>query len=420
MNERHSTLAPFFCCLATAAALTAGTALLLYTGEGFLKTAGILLGISFGALAAGLWAGDESSRSTRPRLIVLIAIFLIATVFAARWSVSDALRATSMGGGLAVLIVLALPAYAAGAALASIARHHPPRNVVVQCLAGAAVGCALATVFLIPRLDAWGVYFAAASLLLPSAAIPMSGGTSKTKESGGLMRDRVVIITGVGAAGQLGFAIARAFAAADARLIIAGLTDDVRGLADQLGPRDRVAGIRADLTTDAGVSAVVDAARSMGRCDALINVAGGLTVIDTIEDTTQDKFRREMSINAETTLLMSRAALPLLRESRGSIVNFTSPAAGADATARLGAYSAAKAAVISITRSLALEEIANGVRVNAIAPGMIDTDQNRASSPEGTKYVTREEVADAVLFLVSDAARGISGEVIHVAGETLA
>jgi 3-oxoacyl-[acyl-carrier protein] reductase/2-deoxy-D-gluconate 3-dehydrogenase len=193
----------------------------------------------------------------------------------------------------------------------------------------------------------------------------------------------------------------------------------VRGLADQLGERSNVVGIAADLTTDDGVKRVVDAARAMGRVDALINVAGGLTVIDTIEDTTQQKFRREMSINAETALLMSRASLPLLRETRGAIVNFASPA-GEHASAKLGAYSAAKAAVIALTRSLALEELDHGVRVNAVAPGMIDTEQNRASAPADQKYVSREEIADVVMFLASEASRGISGEVVHVAGKTLA
>jgi NAD(P)-dependent dehydrogenase (short-subunit alcohol dehydrogenase family) len=126
-----------------------------------------------------------------------------------------------------------------------------------------------------------------------------------------------------------------------------------------------------------------------------------------------------MSINAETVLNMSRACLPLLRESRGAIVNFASPA-GERAVATLGAYSAAKAAVIALTRSLALEELAAGVRVNAIAPGMIDTDQNRASAGPDAKFVSREDVSNVVLFLVSDASKGITGQTIHVPGETLA
>jgi NAD(P)-dependent dehydrogenase (short-subunit alcohol dehydrogenase family) len=87
--------------------------------------------------------------------------------------------------------------------------------------------------------------------------------------------------------------------------------------------------------------------------------------------------------------------------------------------AKLGAYSAAKASVIALTRALALEEKANGVRVNAIAPGFMDTAQNRQSAGDDAVFVTRQDVASAVLFLASREARGISGELIHVLGPTL-
>jgi NAD(P)-dependent dehydrogenase (short-subunit alcohol dehydrogenase family) len=125
--------------------------------------------------------------------------------------------------------------------------------------------------------------------------------------------------------------------------------------------------------------------------------------------------------NTRTTFLMSRAALPLLRERRGAIVNFASPTA-IRAVANLGAYSAAKAGVAALTRAMAAEEAANGVRVNAVAPGMIDTEQNRAAvgDPAAVKWVTREEVANVVLFLASDASSGISGETIQVLGEGVA
>ena len=118
---------------------------------------------------------------------------------------------------------------------------------------------------------------------------------------------------------------------------------------------------------------------------------------------------------------MTRAALPLLRASRGAIINFAAPA-GLRAQARLGAYSAAKAAVVALTRALALEEKDAGVRANALAPGMIDTEQNRAAvaDPHSVKWVSRDQIADVVLFLASDAASGITGETIHVLGEGIA
>jgi NAD(P)-dependent dehydrogenase (short-subunit alcohol dehydrogenase family) len=74
-----------------------------------------------------------------------------------------------------------------------------------------------------------------------------------------------------------------------------------------------------------------------------------------------------------------------------------------------------------MTRAMALEERANDVRINAIAPGMVDTAQNReaADDPQSMKFVTREEIAEVVVFLASDAASGISGETIHVLGKDL-
>jgi hypothetical protein len=280
--QRGGILSPFFTGVASTAAGTAGVALLLYNGQGLLRTAGLLIGITIGALAAGVWAGDDSSRSTRPRITAVIAALLVAAVFAALWDVSIQLRDAFYGGSLAVLFVLALPAYAAGSAIGSLQRHIGGRRVSLQVLAGAAAGIALCTIFLIPRLEAWSVFFAAAVLLLPSAAMPAARDPQSGSEEGGVMQDRVAIVTGVGGTGQLGFAIAQRLAGAGARVVVTGMSEDIRSTAQLLGDRERVTGVRADLTREEDVEAVMDAARSFGRLDALVNVAGGLTVIDAI------------------------------------------------------------------------------------------------------------------------------------------
>jgi NAD(P)-dependent dehydrogenase (short-subunit alcohol dehydrogenase family) len=164
---------------------------------------------------------------------------------------------------------------------------------------------------------------------------------------------------------------------------------------------------------------VVAVARDrFGRLDSLINVAGGLTVMGSISDTTPEEWQRELQRNAETALRMTRAALPLLRESRGAIVNFASPAA-LKAVRELGAYSAAKAAVVALTRATALEEKEHGVRANAIAPGMVDTEQNREQAGEGAAFVSRDDIAAVALFLASPDSRGVSGETVHVLGPGL-
>jgi NAD(P)-dependent dehydrogenase (short-subunit alcohol dehydrogenase family) len=235
------------------------------------------------------------------------------------------------------------------------------------------------------------------------------------------IRDRAVIVTGVSERGQVGFAVAERFLREGARVIITARRDSVVKLAEELSGLGDVMPVIADLTRDEDVDRLVGTARErFGRLDALVNVAGGLSVIRPLSETAVEEWEGEMRRNAGTVLRVTNAALPLLRESGGAVVNFASPA-GIRAVKTLGAYSAAKAAVVAMTRALALEERIHDVRINAIAPGMIDTQQNRESvdDPAAAKFVSRAEIADVVLFLASDASSGISGETVHVMGEGL-
>jgi NAD(P)-dependent dehydrogenase (short-subunit alcohol dehydrogenase family) len=230
-----------------------------------------------------------------------------------------------------------------------------------------------------------------------------------------------VIVSGVSDRGQVGFAVAERFLREGARVIITARRESVVTLAQELSGLGDVTPVIADLSRDDDVGRLVATARErFGRLDALVNVAGGLSVMKPLSETAVEEWEGEMRRNAETVLRLTNAALPLLRESGGAVVNFASPA-GIRAVKTLGAYSAAKAAVVAMTRALALEERTHDVRINAIAPGMVDTRQNRESAddPESARFVTREEIAEVVLFLASDASSGISGETIHVMGEGL-
>jgi 3-oxoacyl-[acyl-carrier protein] reductase len=411
------------------ATTAAGTALLLYTGQGFLRAVGLLISSTIMAVAAGIWAGSPDPAahapgppSTRARWYGLLLALLAGGVFAAIWQTRAPLREMGFGGALAVLFILALPAYAAGALLAGVhtREQHGSQGdaggIAATSLAGAALGVLLATTVLIQNLEPWGIYYGAAGLL---ALVSMVERGARAEGSGG-MTDHVALITGVGRSGQLGFAIAQRFVEAGARVVITDLRPEVEELARELGPESGAAGVRADLTSDDDVQRLVDAVHArFGRLDVLVNAAGGLTVARSLADTTADEWRSELQRNAETVLRVSRAALPLLRASRGAIINFASPA-GVRAVAGLGAYSAAKAAVIALTRALALEELPHGVRVNAIAPGMVDTEANRQDAGDDGVFVPRGDVANVVLFLAGDGARGVSGETIHVLGPTLA
>jgi NAD(P)-dependent dehydrogenase (short-subunit alcohol dehydrogenase family) len=231
----------------------------------------------------------------------------------------------------------------------------------------------------------------------------------------------VVLITGVGDRGQLGFALAEYFLHRGARVAITARTPRVGAFADELGRLGEVIAEPGDLTSEDDAARIVRTTiEHFGRIDALVNAAGGLSISKPIANTDPEEWTGEIVRNAETALVITRAALPALRDSRGAIVYFASPA-GLRARPGLGAYSAAKAAVIALTRALAVEEKENGVRVNAIAPGLIDTEQNRATAadPATTTFVPREDVAGVAWFLTTEAARSVTGEVVSVLGKTI-
>ncbi|MBX6363559.1 MAG: SDR family oxidoreductase [Gemmatimonadetes bacterium] len=408
-------------------AVVVGAALLLYAAGGFLTTAGFLIAATLGALAAGLWAGgpdagDDAGMLARRRWTIAIASLLAAALYAPFWSASATLRGSGLGRVVAVLLLLAEPAYAIGGLLVILGLRPGARGgAAVPAVLGAALGTLAGSALLVPKAEAGAV-------LAGTAGVLALAGLWETRARGaeerrGPMRGRVAVVTGVGARGQVGYAVAEALLAAGARVVVAGhgeaIEEHGRTLAERGG---EVAAVRADLTEPEGAMAVIGVARqAFGRLDLLVNVAGGLGVTKPLGETTAEEWDRELDRNAKTAFLVSRAALPLLRESRGAIVNFASPA-GVRAQASLGAYSAAKAAVVALTRAMALEEAVHGVRVNAIAPGLIDTEQNRAAvrDPERTKWVTRQQIVDVVLFLASPQASGITGETIHVLGEGVA
>ena len=128
---------------------------------------------------------------------------------------------------------------------------------------------------------------------------------------------------------------------------------------------------------------------------------------------------RLFRINALTAINTCKAALPHLRSPGGSIVNVGAAAAGR-AGAGMGPYAASKATVLRLTESLADELKGKGIRVNAISPTTLDTPANRAAMPKGDpgKWASLEEFAQTALFLASDAASGVTGSDVRLAGRT--
>ena len=228
-------------------------------------------------------------------------------------------------------------------------------------------------------------------------------------------RDRVVLVTGVGRVGQIGNAVALAFGRAGAKLVVADL--NAVGVAER-AREFAAAGIEArpcagDLTLpDIAALAVETAQRAFGRLDVVVNLAGGLTTYGPIERTGVHDFDREIAINLKTTFLVSQAAVEALAATRGAIVNVASIAV-LEPQAPMAAYVAAKAGIAGFTRSLALELGGRGIRVNAVAPGMVRTGDNVAAVGAAAAYVELSAIADGVLSL-ADPAATTTGEILPI------
>lgn len=233
--------------------------------------------------------------------------------------------------------------------------------------------------------------------------------------------DQVVIVTG--AAGNLGQAVARAFAAGGARLALAvrRREDAVAAFGNDLPEGDSCLYITGDLADENSVEAMVgQIAEKFGRIDVLVNTAGGIKAGTPLHETPVDVWDFMLSLNARTVFLMSRAVIPhMLSERRGRIISVAARAA-LKGTAKHGPYNASKMVVIRLTETMAAELRHQGITANCIMPGTIDTPANRAETPDAdfTKWLQPESLANVILFLASDYAADVNGAAIPVYGRS--
>lgn len=231
-----------------------------------------------------------------------------------------------------------------------------------------------------------------------------------------MLAGRIALVTG--AAGNLGRAVAAAFGSAGAALVLLGHDDASLRSAYGGGDARRML-VTADLTDAGSVAAAVQSALArFGRIDALCNLAGGFEMGPPVHETPDDLWDRMLDLNARSVLHTARAVVPGMLAARyGKIVNVAATAALAG-KANMGAYAAAKSAVIRLTESMSAELRDNGINVNCVLPSIIDTPQNRAAMPKADpgRWVSPQALAEVVLFLASEKSSAIHGAAIPVTG----
>jgi NAD(P)-dependent dehydrogenase (short-subunit alcohol dehydrogenase family) len=230
---------------------------------------------------------------------------------------------------------------------------------------------------------------------------------------------KIIVLTGAGRAGQVADLLARALAKSGASLVLFGRTkSEVDERASELRARGTaVAAFACDLTdAEATTKAARAAAEQVGGAiHALVNLAGGFGLSGALADSNVEVFHQQIAINLTTAYVATRAFLPFVRKTKGSVVFVSSAAAlPGGKVAGLSAYAAAKSGVIMLMRAVASEESANGVRANALAPNAIRTATNVAAMGADAKYVEPDDLANVVAFLCSDDSRAVTGQVISL------
>ena len=235
------------------------------------------------------------------------------------------------------------------------------------------------------------------------------------------------LITGTGSERGIGFAAARALQQQGASIFLTSLSPRVQERARELNAD----GATADLTIPDEVSVLIaTAVEKLGGLDGIVNNAGMTSVIDnaagefgSIDTISLPNWRNSFARNVESAFLVTQAALPFLRQQpNGRIVMVSSTTGTVNATHSDVAYAASKASLVGMVRALAIDEAANEITVNAVAPGWIQTDSQTDSearhglaTPMG-RSGTPEEVASAIAWLCSSEASYITGQMIVIDG----
>jgi NAD(P)-dependent dehydrogenase (short-subunit alcohol dehydrogenase family) len=228
--------------------------------------------------------------------------------------------------------------------------------------------------------------------------------------------NEAVIVTG--AAGNLGRAVARAFAARGANLF---LVDQRRDLLEQAfrAEDERQAFGATDLLDQSQTDRVAkQAIERFGRVDVLCNLTGGFRMGEAVHETSDATWSFLVDVNARTLLGAVRAVVPHMIEAGGGRIVNVGAYSAQRGVGEMGAYCAAKSAVIRLTEAMSAELRDKGVNVNCVLPSTLDTPENRTAMPgaDPARWVPLDALADVIVFLASKAARAVHGAAVPVTG----
>jgi NAD(P)-dependent dehydrogenase (short-subunit alcohol dehydrogenase family) len=227
------------------------------------------------------------------------------------------------------------------------------------------------------------------------------------------MTGKVVLVTG--ADGGLGRFVTQAFLDAGARVV--GTSRKIRQ-SDFDNPN--FCAIQGEISTSEGASQLLgQLSACFGRLDVLAHTVGGFAGGQSVADTDETTFRQMFDLNVNATFFLLRAALPIMRKTAGGRIIAIGSRAALEPGANVGAYSASKAAMVSLIRTVAAENKDAGITANVILPGTMDTPANRKAMPDAdfSKWVSPATVASLMVWLAGDAGKDMNGAVIPVYGD---
>jgi NAD(P)-dependent dehydrogenase (short-subunit alcohol dehydrogenase family) len=229
------------------------------------------------------------------------------------------------------------------------------------------------------------------------------------------MKDRMVLVTG--ANGGLGTSVTQAFLDAGATVI---------GTSRKIQQADfnssNFTALQGDISTSAGAKVLADAVMArFGRLDVLAHTVGDFAGGHSIAETDDATFHRMFELNVNSVFYLLRAVIPALRKTGDGRIIAIGSRAAVDPGPNVGAYSASKAALVSLIRTVALENKDAGMTANVILPGTMDTPRNREAIPKAdfSKWVRPAAVAELIVWLAGESGKDVNGAVIPVYGSDL-